>query len=59
MLILLAVVFSMGLLGFVYGYVCTQYGLGASIACHVVINFVLLFLPPALERVVQGLTAMD
>jgi len=58
-LILLAVVLSMGLLGFVYGYVCNQYGLGASIACHAVVNFVLLFLPPVLERLVQGLTAID
>jgi membrane protease YdiL (CAAX protease family) len=58
-LILLAVVLSMGLLGFVYGYVCNQYGLGASIACHAVVNFFLLFLPPMLERLVQGLTVMD
>jgi membrane protease YdiL (CAAX protease family) len=58
-LVLLAVVLGMGLLGFVYGYVCNQYGLGASIACHAVVNFVLLFLPPVLERVVQGLTVID
>jgi membrane protease YdiL (CAAX protease family) len=58
-LILLAVVLSMGLLGFVYGYVCNQYGLGASIACHAMVNFVLLFLPPVLERLVQGLTVID
>ena len=58
-LILLAVVLSMGLLGFVYGYVCNQYGLAASIACHAVVNFVLLFLPPVLERLVQGLTVID
>jgi membrane protease YdiL (CAAX protease family) len=58
-LILLAVVLSMGLLGFVYGYVCNQYGLGASIACHAVVNFFLLFLPPVLEQLVQGLTVMD
>ena len=58
-LILLAVVLSMGLLGFVYGYVCNQYGLGASIACHAVVNFFLLFLPPVLEHLVQGLTVMD
>jgi membrane protease YdiL (CAAX protease family) len=58
-LILLAVVLSMGLLGFVYGYVCNQYGLGASIGCHAVVNFVLLFLPPVLERLVQGLTVID
>jgi membrane protease YdiL (CAAX protease family) len=57
--ILLAVVLSMGLLGFVYGYVCNQYGLGASIACHAMVNFVLLFLPPVLERLVQGLTVID
>jgi membrane protease YdiL (CAAX protease family) len=57
--LLLAVVLSMGLLGFIYGYVCNQYGLGASIACHAVVNFVLLFLPPVLERLVQGLTAID
>jgi membrane protease YdiL (CAAX protease family) len=57
--ILLAVVLSMGLLGFVYGYVCNQYGLGASIACHAMVNFVLLFLPPVLERLVQGLTMID
>lgn len=58
-LILLAVVLSMGLLGFVYGYVCNQYGLAASIACHAVVNFVLLFLPPVLERLVQGLAVID
>jgi membrane protease YdiL (CAAX protease family) len=58
-LILLAVMLSMGLLGFIYGYVCNQYGLGASIACHAVVNFVLLFLPPVLERLVQGLTVID
>jgi membrane protease YdiL (CAAX protease family) len=58
-LILLAVMLSMGLLGFVYGYVCNQYGLGASIACHAVVNFVLLLLPPVLERLVQGLTVID
>jgi membrane protease YdiL (CAAX protease family) len=58
-LILLAVVLSMGLLGFVYGYVCNQYGLGASIACHALVNFFLLFLPPVLERLVQGLTVID
>ena len=58
-LILLAVVLSMGLLGFVYGYVCNQYGLGASIACHALVNFFLLFLPPVLEQLVQGLTVMD
>jgi len=57
-LILLAVVLSMGLLGFVYGYVCNQYGLGASIACHAVVNLVLLFLPPVLERLGQGLTVI-
>ena len=58
-LILLAVMLSMGLLGFVYGYVCNQYGLGASIACHAVVNFVLLFLPPVLEQLVQGLAVID
>jgi len=58
-LILLAVVLGMGLLGFVYGYVCHQYGLGASIACHVVVNFILLFLPPVLERLAQSLAVMD
>jgi membrane protease YdiL (CAAX protease family) len=58
-LILLVVVFSMGLLGFVYGYVYNQYGLGASIACHAMVNLVLLFLPPVLERLVQGLTVID
>jgi membrane protease YdiL (CAAX protease family) len=58
-LILLAVVLSMGLLGFVYGYVCNQYGLGASIACHALVNFFLLFLPPVLEQLVQGLTVID
>ncbi|TEU20149.1 MAG: CPBP family intramembrane metalloprotease [Anaerolineales bacterium] len=58
-LILLAVVLGMGLLGFVYGYVCNQYGLGASIACHAMVNLVLLFLPPVLERLVQGLTVID
>lgn len=58
-LILLTIVLSMGLLGFVYGYVCNQYGLGASIACHAVANFVLLFLPSVLEPLVQGLTVID
>ena len=58
-LILLAVMLSMGLLGFVYGYVYNQYGLGASIACHAMVNSVLLFLPLVLERLVQGLTIID
>jgi len=58
-LILLVIVLSMGLLGFIYGYVCNQYGLGASIACHAMVNFVLLFLPPVLERLVQGLTFIE
>jgi membrane protease YdiL (CAAX protease family) len=31
-LILLAVVLSMGLLGFVYGYVCNQYGLWSTLS---------------------------
>ncbi len=57
--LLLVVVLGMGLLGFVYGYVYNQYGLGASIACHAMVNFVLLFLPPVLERLVQGLTVID
>jgi membrane protease YdiL (CAAX protease family) len=49
--ILVAVVAAMGLLGFIYGYVCVRYGLFAAIACHAVVNFSLLYLPVMLTGV--------
>ncbi len=51
-LALLAVAAVMALLGFVYGYVCNRYGLSASMACHAVVNVVLLFVPALLERLI-------
>jgi hypothetical protein len=36
---------SMGLLGILYSYVADRYGLAASIACHVVVAFVLQVTP--------------
>jgi membrane protease YdiL (CAAX protease family) len=37
-------------LGFLYGYVYKRYGLAASIACHMVINLMILFLPPLIQE---------
>jgi membrane protease YdiL (CAAX protease family) len=48
--VLVAVIGTMALLGFVYGYVCQRYGLSASISCHATVNLVLLFLPLALGQ---------
>ncbi len=45
LLVLAALVGGMGLLGFVYGYVCTLHGFVASVACQCVVHFVLLILP--------------
>jgi membrane protease YdiL (CAAX protease family) len=47
--ILVAVMAAMGLLGFIYGYVYVRYGLFAAIACHAVVNFLLLYLPVMLK----------
>ncbi|MGQ9626520.1 MAG: lysostaphin resistance A-like protein [Anaerolineae bacterium] len=53
-LVVLAAIFAaMGVMGFVYGYVCERYGLSAAIACHATVNSVLLFLPPLLAQVLQ------
>jgi len=43
--IFVALVGGMGLLGFVYSYVRTLYGFGASLACQGVVHFVLFILP--------------
>jgi len=45
LLVTLIVAGSMFLLGSVYGYVRAQYGLGASVACHVVAGLVLNVIP--------------
>ena len=50
-LVLSAVTVGMALLGLLYGYLYQRYGLTASIACHVVVNFVLLVLPPLAGRI--------
>lgn len=36
---------AMGMLGIVYAYVRDQYGLAASVACHVVVGFILQVVP--------------
>jgi len=46
-----AVAVGMALLGLLYGYLFRRYGLTASIAGHVMVNFVLLVLPPLAERI--------
>ncbi len=43
--VLAALVGAMGLLGFVYSYVCTLYGFGASLACQIIVHLVLFILP--------------
>jgi membrane protease YdiL (CAAX protease family) len=43
--VLAALVGGMGLLGFVYGYIRTLYGFGASLACQVAVHFILFILP--------------
>jgi membrane protease YdiL (CAAX protease family) len=50
-LVVSAVVLGMALLGLLYGYLYQRYGLTSSIACHVAVNFVLLVLPPLMERI--------
>ena len=45
------VALGMGLLGLAYGYIYQRYGLSASIACHMVANFVLLVLPSLLGQI--------
>jgi membrane protease YdiL (CAAX protease family) len=40
---------AMGLLGILYSYVADRYGLAASIACHVVVGFVLQVMPSLLS----------
>ena len=37
-------------LGFLYGYVSDHYGLAASVACHITMNAMLLFLPPLIQE---------
>jgi membrane protease YdiL (CAAX protease family) len=43
--VLAALVGGMGLLGFVYSYIRTLYGFGASLACQGIVHFVLFILP--------------
>ncbi len=42
-------------LGFLYGYVFQRYGLAASTACHMVVNFMLLILPSFIQEVTRWL----
>lgn len=42
---------GMGFLGLVYGYIYQRYGLSASIACHMVVNFVLMVIPSLLKQI--------
>jgi len=44
-LVAFVVALVMGVLGIVYAYVCDQHGLVASVACHVVVGFVLQVMP--------------
>lgn len=46
-----AVAVGMAVLGLLYGYLFRRYGLTASIAGHVVVNFILLVLPPLAARI--------
>jgi membrane protease YdiL (CAAX protease family) len=50
-LVLGAVTVGMAMFGLLYGYLYQRYGLTASIACHVAVNFVLLVLPPLAGRI--------
>lgn len=54
--VLAALVAGMGLLGFVYSYVRSLYGFGASLACQSVVHFV-LFVLPLLPQEFAGLVA--
>ncbi len=49
--VLSAVTLGMIVLGLLYGYLYQRYGLTASTACHVVVSFVLLVLPPLAGRI--------
>jgi membrane protease YdiL (CAAX protease family) len=51
-LALIVIAAVMALLGFVYGYVYNRYGLSASMACHAVVNVVLLFVPALLDQLI-------
>lgn len=42
---------AMGVLGIIYSYVREHYGLAASVACHVVIGFIVQVLPSLVETV--------
>ncbi|MBC7262971.1 MAG: CPBP family intramembrane metalloprotease [Chloroflexi bacterium] len=48
--VLLTLMVATGLLGLIYGYVAERYGLAASAACQAAANFLLLGLPPILQR---------
>jgi membrane protease YdiL (CAAX protease family) len=43
--VLVALVAGMGLLGFVYSYVRALYGVGASLACQMIVQFVVFVVP--------------
>ncbi|OGO05162.1 MAG: hypothetical protein A2Y73_04525 [Chloroflexi bacterium RBG_13_56_8] len=45
----LLVAAAMACLGMVYGYICDRHGLIASVACHVVVGFVLQVVPSLLQ----------
>lgn len=53
--VILAVVLGMFVLGLLYGYLYQRYGLTASIACHVAVNFVLFVVPVLAARIAQWL----
>jgi membrane protease YdiL (CAAX protease family) len=50
-LLALGVAVVMGVLGFVYAYVCENHGLVASVACHVVLGFTLQVVPSIIATV--------
>jgi len=46
------------LFGFIYGYVNERYGLGAAIACHAAVSFVLFFMPLVVPDAARWLRAI-
>jgi len=50
-LVLTAVAAGMAVFGLLYGYLYQRYGLTASVACHVMVNFILLVLPSLVARI--------
>lgn len=48
--VVLTLMVATGFLGLIYGYVAERYGLAASAACQAAASFLLLGLPPLLQR---------